>query len=146
LFQHLTEIEGDGNSDLTRALKTYPRRAGKGIGILLSDLLFPSGYDEGLKRLLHLDLELHVFHVMSPAELRPDLDGDILLLDAETGDEVPLTVTDEVLQRYERTVRAYAEGIEQNCKRLGIGYSLLLADVDVESFVMGALRRQGMLL
>ncbi len=146
LFRHLGEIEGEGASDLGRALRSYPRRPGAGIGIVLSDLLFPGGYEEGLRRLLYLDLEIHLFHVMSPAELRPDLEGDVLLLDVETGDEVPLTVTDEVLRRYERTVRAYAEGVEESCKRLGIRYALLQADVDVESFVLGALRRQGLLL
>ncbi len=146
IFKHLREIEPEGESDLAQALRGYSRRQGTGIGILLSDLLFPGGYEESLKRLLYLDLELYVFHVMSPAELRPDLDGDILLVDNETGAEVPLTVDDGVLERYERTVRKYAEGIEQSCRRMGIQYSLLEADVDVEAYVMGALRRQGMLL
>ena len=146
IFKHLREIQPEGESDLARALHSYSRRQGTGIGILLSDLLFPTGYEEALKRLLYLDLELYVFHVMSPAELRPDLDGDILLVDNETGAEVPLTVDDAVLERYERTVRKYAEGIEQSCRRMGIQYSLLEADVDVEAYVMGALRRQGMLL
>ena len=85
---------------------------------------------------------------MSPHRppLRPDLDGDILLVDMEDGTEVPLTVDDDALDRYERVVRQYAKGIEDTCQKLGIHYSLLQADVDVEQFVMGALRRQGFLL
>ncbi len=146
VLQHLQGTEPGGESDLVRALKAYPRRQGGGIGILFTDFLFPGGYEEALMRLLHLRLELYVFHVMSPAELRPDLDGDILLVDIEDGKEVPLTVDDDVLDRYERTVRQYARGIEDTCQRLGIHYTLLEADVDVEPFVLGALRRQGMLL
>jgi uncharacterized protein (DUF58 family) len=145
VLRHLEEVEPSGESDLVRALKAYPRRQGSGIGILMSDLLFTSGYEEALKRLLHLRMELYVFHVLSPAELRPDLEGDILLVDMEDGTEVPLTVDDDVLDRYERTVRQYAKGIEDTCQRLGIRYTLLEADVDVEQFVMGALRRQGLL-
>jgi len=146
VIRHMLGTEPAGETDLVRALRSYPRRQGQGIGILLSDLLFREGYEEPLKRLLHLGLELYVFHVISPAELRPDLDGDILLLDLEDGSEVPLTVDDDVLDRYERTVRAYCEGVEAFCRRLGIGYSLLEADTDVETYVMGTLRRQGLLL
>lgn len=146
IFRHMIEVDPGGESDLVQALRGYPRRQGKGIGILLSDLLFPQGYEEGLKRLLYLDLELYVFHVVSPAELRPDLTGDILLVDAENGTEVPLTVDDRVLERYERTVRRYIDGARDTCRRLGIHHAMLQADVDVESFVMGSLRRQGMLL
>lgn len=146
IFRHMLEVDPGGESDLVQALRGYPRRQGKGIGILLSDLLFPQGYEEGLKRLLYLDLELYVFHVISPAELRPDLTGDILLVDAEDGTEVPLTVDDRVLERYERTVRRYIDGARDTCRRLGIHHAELQADVDVESFVMGSLRRQGMLL
>ncbi len=146
IFQHLTEVAPEGETDLVQALRTYPRRQGKGIGILLTDFLYPGGYEEPLKRLLHLDLELYAFHVVSPSELRPDLDGDILLVDLEDGSEVPLTVDDEVLDRYERTVLAYCDGVESFCRRMGIGYARLEADTDVEAFVMGTLRRQGMIL
>ena len=146
IFQHMLEVTPGGESDLVNSLRSYPRRQGKGIGILLSDLLFPQGYDEGLKRLMYLDLELYVFHVVSPAELRPDLTGDIMLVDAEDGTEIPLTVDDAVLERYERTVRKYLDGARETCRRLGIHHSLLMADVDIEHFIMGALRREGMLL
>ena len=144
IFRHMVEVEPSGESDLVQALRAYPRRQGKGIGILLTDLLFPQGYEEGLKRLLYLDLELYVFHVISPAELRPDLTGDILLVDAEDGTEVPLTVDDRVLERYERTVRRYIDGARDACRRMGIHHAPLQADVDVEDFVMSSLRRQGM--
>ncbi len=146
IFRHMIEVDAEGESDLVKALRGYPRRQGKGIGILLSDLLLPQGYEEGLKRLMYLDLELYVFHVVSPAELRPDLSGDIMLVDAEDGTEVPLTVDEAVLDRYERTVRRYIDGARDACHKLGIQHTVLNADVDVESFVMGALRRQGMLL
>jgi len=146
ILRHLVEVAPEGESDLVRALKAYPRRQGSGIGILLTDFLYPGGYEEALKRLLHLRMELYAFHVISPAELRPDLDGDILLVDMEDGTEVPMTVDDDVLDRYERTVRQYAKGIEDTCQKLGIHYTLLQADVDIEQFVMGALRRQGLLL
>jgi len=146
VIRHMVEVETGGETDLVRALRSYPRRQGTGIGILLTDFLYPGGYEEPLKRLLHLDLELYAFHVISPAELRPDLSGDILLVDVEDGSEVPLTVDDDVLDRYERTVRKYCEGVEAFCTRMGVGYARLEADTDVEQFVMGTLRRQGMLL
>ena len=146
VVRHMLEVLPEGETDLVKALRSYPRRQGTGIGIVLSDLLFREGYSEPLERLLHLDIELYVFHVISPSELRPDLGGDILLVDLEDGSEVPLTVDDDVLDRYERTVRSYIEGAEAFCRRMGIGYSLLEADTDVESYVMNTLRRQGLLL
>lgn len=76
-----------------------------------------------------------MFHRPTPAELRPALGGDLLLTDAETGEELTITVDAEVLDRYEATMRAWAEEMQRTCKSLGVTYHRIRTDRPVESVV-----------
>ena len=69
----------------------------------------------------------------------------MVLIDAESGAELPVTVDEEVLDRYEATVQAWADEMEITCRRLGVGYTRLITSVPVEQTVLTALRRQGLL-
>ncbi len=145
VFQTLEAIQPGGDSDPAKALQAFPRQRGTGIALLFSDFLYPDGPDLALRRLLSRGNELHAFHVLSPADIRPDLDGDVVLIDAESGAELPVTVDEEVLDRYEATVLAWANEMQTTCRRLGVGYTRLITSVPVEETVLTALRRQGLL-
>lgn len=145
VFRALEEVHPGGGTDLPRALDGYPRQRGSGIALLFSDLLYPEEPEVPLKRLLARNRELHVFHVLSPVDIRPALDGDVLLVDAETGEEVTLTVDEAALDRYEATVHAWVEEIEQICRRLGIGYTRVPTTMPLEQLVLRDLRRDGVL-
>lgn len=145
LFQTLEAIHPGGKTDLAQALGQWPRQRGSGIVLLFTDFLYPDGPDRALRQLRARGNEVHALHVLSPADLRPALDGDVVLVDAETGEELALSVDDEVLDRYEATVRAWADEMEQTCQRLGVGYSRLLTSMPVEDLLLGELRRQGLI-
>ena len=145
VFQTLEAIQPGGESDPAKAIRGFPRQRGTGIALLFSDFLYADGPDLALRRLLARGNELHAFHVLSPADIRPDLDGDVVLVDAESGAELAVTVDEEVLDRYEATVLAWANEMETTCRRLGVGYTRLVTSVPVEETVLTALRRQGLL-
>jgi uncharacterized protein (DUF58 family) len=145
LFEVLERVQPGGRTDLDAGLRGWPRQRGAGIAILLTDLLYAEGPDQALRRLRAAGNEVHVLHLLSPADLRPELDGDVVLVDAETGDELPLSVDPEVLDVYEATVRAWAEEMARTCARLGVGYTRVPTTVDLEQLVLGELRRAGLL-
>jgi uncharacterized protein (DUF58 family) len=145
LFQTLESVNPGGRTDLDQALSHYPRQRGSGVALLFTDFLYPDGPDRALKRLVARGDEVHAFHVLAPADLRPALSGDLVLVDGETGEELPLTVDEEVLDRYEATVRAWAEDMERTCRSLGVGYTRVSTDADLETLLLDDLRRAGVL-
>ena len=144
LFEALESVHPGGASDLDAALSTYPRQRGAGIVLLFTDFLYPEGPDRALRRLLAAGNEVEAFHVLSPADLRPDLHGDVVLVDAETGEEMVTRVDDEVLDQYEATMRAWADDMERTARRLGAGYTRVITTEPVEQTVLHSLRRQGL--
>ncbi len=145
IFRTLEEVHPGGQTDLARALERYPRQRGTGIALLFTDFLYPDGPDAALKRLLARGNELHAFHVLSPVDVRPDLGGDVVLVDAETGEELAITVDEDVLDRYEATVLAWADEMERTCRALGVGYTRIATTRPVEELLLTELRRQGLL-
>jgi uncharacterized protein (DUF58 family) len=145
IFQTLEAVQPGGPTDLVRGIQATPRARGAGIALLFSDLLYEEAIEAPLRRLLGRGGEVHVFHLLSPVDLRPALSGDVLLVDSETGEEVPLTVDEAMLDRYEATVHAWVEEIEKTCRRLGVGYTRVHTTMDVEELVLRDLRREGVL-
>jgi len=145
VFEALEAVHPGGATDLGRAVEGYPRQRGSGIALLFSDLLYAEEPERPLRRLLARNRELHVFHVLAPVDLRPAVSGDVLLVDAETGEQVPLSVDEAMLDRYEATVHAWVDAIEQTCRRLGIGYTRVPTTMPLEDLVLRDLRWAGVL-
>jgi len=143
LFRSLESLESTGGTNLPRGIAAYPRQRGAGIGLLFTDFLFEERVDVVLKRLLSRGMELHCFHVFAPEEIHPRLSGDLLLVDQETGEELAVTANAETLKRYTETVLAWADEIEAQCRRLGVGYARLLTSMSVEDVVLKDLRKMG---
>ena len=82
---------------------------GRGVVILLSDLLDPAA-DRVIRELAATGSELIVLHVLSPDELDPPLEGDLRLVDVETGDGVDVTVDLATLDAYKARLAAWKAG------------------------------------
>jgi uncharacterized protein (DUF58 family) len=146
VFASIEAIHPGGGSDPDKALAMWPRHRGGGVALLFTDFLYPDGdIERPLRRLLGRGDELHVFHVLAPAEIRPPLEGDVDLVDAETGEVVSLTATPALLDRYTARVLAWADDIEATCRRLGATYSRLVTSTPVEELILHDLRRRGVI-
>lgn len=144
VFETIEAIQPKGKTDLSRAIDQWPRLRGAGIALLFTDFLHPEGAEAPLRRLVARGLEVHAFHVVAPAEIRPNIDGDLLLIDRETDEELAVTVDSRVLERYEAHARAWLAQCETVCRGLGVGYAQVLTSVPVEDFVLSDLRRLGL--
>ena len=146
LLHFLADVQPSGAVDLGASLATYrvDRRAG-GLAILISDLLSPDGYEDGLDKLLQAGLDVIVLQVLSPQELEPAEGGDVELVDAETGEIVEVSLTPRMIAIYRERLDRWCAEAEELCAKRGISYSLVSTDTPLEALLLDHLRRVGIL-
>lgn len=120
------------------------RHPGKGICVVISDLLDKSGYEAGLRLLASRGMDVYVVHTLAPEDLEPDLNGDLRLIDCEDGDIAEITANRVVLERYKKTVAAFLAEVRTYCSRRGIAYLMTRTDAPVETLVTTYLRARGL--
>lgn len=123
LLSWLAERSTSGRTDLVRALKEFGhRRLRRGLCIVVSDFLDPSGAADVVHALKTLPHSLMLVRVVHPNEESPDLRGELEVVDCETGDVMPLFVDDGVLARYRDAYRAFREALAEVATQRRGGY------------------------
>jgi uncharacterized protein (DUF58 family) len=145
LLDFLEASQGEGETDLDQALKSFTLRSRDlGLAILISDLLTPK-FELGIRRLLDRRYEVVILHVLAPEERSPPMSGDLTLFDRETGAEVPITLNQEAVEQYRQRFDEWTAGIERFCARHQVIYQRLLSDERLENVLFDTLRRRGVL-
>ncbi len=119
-------------------------RRGKGVMVLLSDMLIKEGYDTGLRLLVGRGYDLFVMQVLSPQELDPSLAGDLRLKDLEDGDRADITVSAPLLKKYKQNLAAYTTRLREFCARRDITQMTVRSDTPMDTLILDYLRRRGL--
>ncbi|PYI51730.1 DUF58 domain-containing protein [Paenibacillus flagellatus] len=146
LFRFLADAPAGREGDLHRALSQpgeLPRRPG--MTWLFSDFLYESGVRETLRLLLAARQEVVVVQVLSPEELRPSYEGDLRLIDVETGIGKEVAMSRGVLGAYREALRAYTESLRGFCHERGIAYAIAPTDVPALEWLAVTMRKSGVL-
>ena len=145
MLEYVERVEPGLNLPLATSVKDFClRNSGKGILVLISDLMDKSGYESALRFLLAQDLDVYVIHVLSPEELEPAVKGDLKLVDCEDHDIAEITVSRPLLDRYRRTLAAFIDGAREFCTRRGIKYLMTSTQTPVDQLVSNYLRQRGL--
>ena len=145
MLKHLEEIKGGEQVSLAEGMKNFCiRNSGRGIVVLISDLMDKSGYEAALRYLLARDLDVYVIQVLSAAEIDPDVSGDLRLIDCEDSDVAEVSVTPALVARYKKTLAAFIDQARQFCTKRGMVYLLARNEVPVDELVGGYLRNRGL--
>jgi uncharacterized protein (DUF58 family) len=146
LVHDLSEITAVGRVDLNSALATAgPGTPRNTLAIVISDLLSPEGAIDGLDALRARIGDVSVVHVVSAAELEPDVSGEVELVDAESGDTLELGVSLDTLAVYRARLQTWLEARAEDCQRRGMRYVRVQTDRPLATLVMDDLRRSGLL-
>jgi len=146
MLEYVERVEPGLNVPLATSVKDFClRNSGKGILVLISDLMDKSGYEPALRLLLAQDLDVYVIHVLSPEELEPDVKGDLKLVDCEDKDIAEITVSRPLLDRYRRTLAAFIDGAREFCTRRGMRYLMTSTQTPVDQLVSNYLRQRGLI-
>jgi len=145
LFDFLQKLEPAGPSDLKKALKSFSIKcSGKGIVVLLTDLMDKGGYEDALRYLVARQMDIYVIQVLSQEEIEPDVVGDLKLVDIEDEDVAEITVSGPLLKRYKQNLAAYRAGIHEFCTRRGVNYIFTSNQVPFDRLVLSYLRQRGL--
>ncbi len=146
LFDFLASAQGGGTSDLGVTIQEYVHLTKRrGLLILISDLLFPRGYEEGLKLARSHRFDLFVIHILSDDELVPAVTGDVRLVDAESHTPVEVSVDGPTLEAFARARDAYLADIEAFCTRLQIDYLRTTTSIPYDDLILRYLRIGGLI-
>ena len=143
LFRFLTELAPGAGADFAAICRRYARTARNPGPLLLCSDMMDESWQAGLEALLGRRFEITVIHTLAPQEISPQLEGDVRLLDAETGAPIDLTADLDLLQRYEATVRSWREEIAAYCSGHSIAYVPVETGLPVEELLFNLLRRRG---
>ena len=145
MLEYLDGLESGQNLPLATGIKEFClRNSGKGILVLISDLMDKSGYEQALRLLLTQQMDVYVVQVLSPEELAPDVKGDLRLVDCEDSDVAEITVSRPLLERYKKTLAAFIDGAREFCTRRGVCYLVTSTQTPVEQLVSNYLRQRGL--
>jgi len=145
MLQHVESFTPAERTPLAQGIKNFClRNSGKGIVVLLGDLMDKAGYEGALRYLLAQQMDVYVIHILSAEEIHPELKGDLRLVDCEDGDAAEVTITGPLLKRYHDTLGAFVESARDFCTRRGMVYLLVNNEVPLETMITDYLARRGL--
>lgn len=145
LFEHLASLTAAGDTPFaTAAMRLLSRPGPAGLTVVVSDLLTPE-WEQGLRRLPARGGDLLVVHVIDPADVRPDLHGDLELVDRETGQRLEVSISSAVSDDFARAAEAWIDRVARTVRSVGGAYVQLLTDEPVEQMLVGVWQREGAL-
>ncbi len=145
MMEYLEGIEPGGDVSLAEGVKNFcVRNHGKGILVLISDLMDKEGFDKAFRFLVTQQMDVYILHVLCPEELNPEIKGDLRLIDCEDEDVAEITVSRPLLDKYKRTLATFIDSAREFCARRGMNYLMTSTETPVDKLVANYLRKRGL--
>jgi uncharacterized protein (DUF58 family) len=145
MLDYLGAVEPTETVSLAEGVKRFClRNHGKGVVVLITDLMDKEGYEPALRYLMAQRVDVYVLHVLSQEEIDPDVKGDLRLVDCEDADIAEITVSAPLLARYKKTLDQFTRGAQEFCSRRGMNYLLAHNQLPVKDLMSNYLRRRGL--
>lgn len=145
LLDFLAGLVPGGPTRLGHCVEQFVRAAeGPAVVLIVSDLLdCEEDLSDALANLRLRRCDVTVVHVRVPAETELPAAGAVLLAEAESDSEMPLTITEEVMESYRRCREEFHRGCERTCLSRGAVCVPAPTDAPFERLVLQTLRRAG---
>lgn len=146
VLDYLGHLQASGPTQLGRCCDRLVRQLSpKGTVLLISDLL--DGRDDLPRASLQLreHNDLVVLQIINPLDAQPSIAGPVVLQQAESGQELPLDATPELLAAYAQQWQAFVHGCETVVTSRGGTYLASPTTTPFEDLVLRTLQRTGVL-
>ena len=142
IFDYIEQLRPSGKTDFNKTLRDYSLRTTRpGLAVLITDLLDPAGYQDGLRALIYRKFDIMLIQVMSEEELDPRIKGPLRLIDGETDEETELNVEPETMDEYQRRLGVFFDNVEEFCLSHDVEYLRTSTAIPFEDVVFSYLRR-----
>jgi len=146
VLDFLRRLEGKGDTHMERSFRNFIHRTKRhGLIVLISDLFDANGFIPGLNVLSFQKHDLFVVHIIDEKEARPQLLGDLNLIDMETGRNRPVTVNESRLKQYEKLFKEFCGDLERYCIQREIGFIHTSTQVPFDELILKMFRMGGFL-
>ncbi|MEQ1824948.1 MAG: DUF58 domain-containing protein [Pirellula sp.] len=146
LLGHLEAVAcTDQSPSMEESVKKFClKNTGKGIVVVITDLMSKSGYETAMRMLVAREMDVFLVHILSPEELSPSVQGDLKLVDCEDGDRREVSISASLLNRYQQTLAAFIEQAKSFCNKRSIAYVPARSDESADNLVNEYLRSRGL--
>lgn len=127
-LESLSPLSSPTNLARSAAELAIPARR-KGPVVVISDFYDPAGFQPGLDGLRRSGYSPRIVQVYDPSEADPDVLGDALLVDGETGCTWQLTVNERHIARYGELFEEHQRAITAYAARYSLGRARIRCDM-----------------
>lgn len=120
------------------------RHRRRGLVIVLSDFLFPGGFEEGLRFLQFHRHDVFCLQIQDENDTQCHWKGDVDLVCVETAQRKRVTISPREVHEYEQAVAAWNESLRLFCARNGVGLAYTTTAPPFEMVLQDILRRGGL--
>ncbi len=146
VLEFLRNAETGSATDLGAAMRQFvAQNKRRGVVLVVSDLYDPKSFETGIDALRYGRFEPRILHLVDRRDAEPDLHGDVVLVDRETGEQREVTVTDAVLRRFREAHERHGKRIQAFAGDKHVPLVRLDVSERWDDAVLGLLRRGGIL-
>jgi len=147
--QWLLDVQPNGAADFAQACRTIALGGqGRGVLLLISDFLFPDGFERGLRSVAGRGFDVYALQLLAPDEIDPSrhgVFGDLRLVDSESAAEIEVTASAAVVEQYRERLDAHVAALRQYCVRRSIAHQVVETSMQLETLLVDYLRKRGLL-
>lgn len=144
VVDYLSRLEHKGHTDFLQVARefvgNYPQR---GLVIVISDFLDENDPEKPLQYLAEFGHELMLVQVWSEEDRVPPWDGELDLVDAETGMHLEMALDAESRASYTEAFDAYSRRLQALAQRNGGRYAGLSTSTTLEDAIFGPVLNSG---
>jgi uncharacterized protein (DUF58 family) len=146
ILRTLSGIRPQGRTALRQSIEAFTRHQPRpGLAVLVSDFYDPTGLGDGLRDLSVRGFEPMVLHLTDRSLLDADVQGDLSLVDIETGEVREIVLTPDLMQRYRDAFEQFSAEIERAARQVGARCLHVDVSVPFDEVVMKVFRAGGFL-
>ncbi|WP_078380295.1 DUF58 domain-containing protein [Sutcliffiella halmapala] len=144
MMKYVEELQPlDTNGLFSEAVSKYVQRKSS-VSIVISDLMEPlDSIIHTLKLIQANRQQIYVVQVLDQEEMEPSFEGDFMLQDSETNQEMNVTISDYTKNGYRTKMKARKEQLESFCFERGISYMVCATNETVEDILFKRMTSMG---
>jgi uncharacterized protein (DUF58 family) len=143
-LEFLSGVRVGGSTNFEAVLTSYaPQISEPGVIVIISDMFGADDkdYQRGIATLLARQFEVRVLQLLAQEEVKPNLSGDLKLVDIETGQALETTVDSRAISRYVEHFERFCEDVRAFCSRHGVLHCKVTTDVSIDELFLLHLRQ-----